>query len=135
MTNTFSGKTVIITGKIVHAYYSKFSIAYVLTFLGSSSGIGAGVAVEFAKLDSNIVLSGRNVEQLKLVKEQCVKAGLKESQVSRLRIIVWLFYLLCVFKVVFVAGEITDQKCQEDLIEAALKSFQQIDTLVTLRFS
>jgi len=92
MVNTFAGKTVVITG--------------------SSSGIGAGVAVEFAKLGANIVLTGRNVEQLKSVKDQCLKAGRKENQVT------------------YVAGEITDQKCQTDLIETALKHFKQIDILI-----
>jgi len=92
MDKNFADKTVIITG--------------------SSSGIGAGVAVEFAKRGANLILTGRNVDQLNNVKNQCIEAGLKENQV------------------VVVAGEITEEKCQTELIENALKNFNQIDILV-----
>lgn len=57
-------------------------VSYAWTlYLGASSGIGQGAAIEFAKHGSNLVLGGRNVDQLKDTKSQCVKAGLKENQV------------------------------------------------------
>lgn len=52
-----------------------------IAFVGASSGIGQGTAIEFAKHGANLVLGGRNVDQLKETKNQCIKAGLKENQV------------------------------------------------------
>jgi len=88
----FKGKTVLITG--------------------ASSGIGQGAAVEFARHGANLVLGGRNVDQLKDTKNQCVKAGLQEKQV------------------VWVAGDIVEEGVQKQLIDAALNTFNQIDILV-----
>jgi len=92
MSACFKGKTVIITG--------------------ASSGIGQGAAVEFAKHGANLVLGGRNVDQLQETKNQCIKAGLKENQ------ILW------------VAGDISDQNIQKQLIDTAINSFSQLDVLV-----
>lgn len=47
----FSGKVVIVTG--------------------SSSGIGASTAILFAKLGASVVITGRNVENLKKVEQKC----------------------------------------------------------------
>jgi len=88
----FKGKTVIITG--------------------ASSGIGQGTAVEFARLGANLVLGGRNVDQLKETKNQCCKAGLQEKQV------------------VWVAGDIAEEGVQKQLVDAAMNTFNQIDILV-----
>jgi len=92
MSGCFKGKTIIITG--------------------ASSGIGQGAAVEFAKQGANLVLGGRNVDQLKETKDQCIKAGLKENQ------IIW------------VAGDIADQKIPQQLVDAAINTFNQLDVLV-----
>jgi dehydrogenase/reductase SDR family protein 7B len=42
---------------------------------GASSGIGEALAIEFARLGSNLILSSRNEEKLKLVAAQCVDCG------------------------------------------------------------
>jgi len=88
----FKGKTVIITG--------------------ASSGIGQGTAVKFARHGANLVLGGRNVDQLKETKNQCCKAGLLEKQV------------------VWVAGDIVEEGIQKQLVDTALNMFNQIDVLV-----
>jgi NAD(P)-dependent dehydrogenase (short-subunit alcohol dehydrogenase family) len=92
MSTCFKGKTVLITG--------------------ASSGIGQGAAIEFAKHGANLVLGGRNVDQLKETKNQCIKAGLKENQ------ILW------------VAGDIAEQNIQKQLVDTAINTFNQLDVLV-----
>ncbi len=49
--------------------------------LGSSSGIGAQTAVEFAALGANVVLHGRNEENLKKTAVKCKEAGAAEEKV------------------------------------------------------
>jgi len=88
----FKGKTVIITG--------------------ASSGIGQGAAIAFAKHGANLIIGGRDVNQLQETKNQCIKAGLKENQV------------------VFVSGDICDEHVQKHLIDAAINTFNKLDILV-----
>jgi len=92
MSYCFKGKTVIITG--------------------ASSGIGQGAAIEFAKLGANLILGGRNVDNLQATKSMCVKEGLKDNQI------------------VLVAGEIEDQNIQKQLVDEAINKFGQLDILV-----
>jgi len=92
MSACFSGKTVIITG--------------------ASSGIGRGAALEFAKLGANLVIGGRNVEELNETKNQCIKAGLKENQV------------ICV------SGDLADENVPKLLVDGAINNFSQLDILV-----
>lgn len=80
MEKGFAGKTVIITGTLVILKCSNRTLPE--KFTGASSGIGAGAALEFAKLGANLVLCGRKTDQLDLVKKQCLEAGLKEKDVS-----------------------------------------------------
>ncbi|CAK1590600.1 unnamed protein product [Parnassius mnemosyne] len=49
----------------------------VVIVTGSSSGIGASTAIEFAKEGAQVVLVGRNEAKLKNVLEQCEKVGKK----------------------------------------------------------
>ena len=42
---------------------------------GASSGIGEALALEWAKHQTTLILSGRNLEKLNQVKSQCEKAG------------------------------------------------------------
>ena len=54
-----------------------------LSFLkGSSVGIGAVTAVEFAKEGASVVLVGRNSGNLDKTAKQCQEAGLKQNQVE-----------------------------------------------------
>jgi len=84
----------------------------VVLVTGSSSGIGAGIAEEFAKQGANLILTGRNVDGLKETKNKCLKHGLKESQI------------------VLVDGELTDNEVPKKLIDAAIATFGQLDVLV-----
>jgi len=84
----------------------------VVLITGSSSGIGAGIAEEFARQGANLVLTGRNVDGLQETKNKCLKLGLKENQI------------------VFVAGELTDDEVPQKLIDAAIANFGQLDVLV-----
>lgn len=47
---------------------------------GASSGIGAGSAVQFAKLGALLALNGRDVENLNKVAQQCIDCGAAEVQ-------------------------------------------------------
>ena len=49
---------------------------------GSSVGIGAVTAVEFAKEGASVVLVGRNSGNLDKTAKQCQEAGLKQNQVG-----------------------------------------------------
>jgi len=92
MADCFKGKTVIVTG--------------------ASSGIGQGVAAEFAKHGANVIIGGRNTSQLEETKSQCIKAGLKENQI------------------VLVPGDITEDHVQQQMIDAAINHFHHLDILV-----
>ncbi|GBP65809.1 3-oxoacyl-[acyl-carrier-protein] reductase FabG [Eumeta japonica] len=52
----------------------------VVLITGASSGIGTETALEFSKLDANLVLTGRNEENLKRVAKQCVEVSPKSTQ-------------------------------------------------------
>lgn len=54
----------------------------VVLVTGSSSGIGAGIAVHFAGLGAHVVITGRNAERLKKVAEKCLKALPVEEKVN-----------------------------------------------------
>lgn len=42
---------------------------------GSSSGIGAATAIEFAKLGAQVVVTGRNQQKIKKVIEECERVS------------------------------------------------------------
>lgn len=78
----FTGKTVLITGKhrfILHKHKSNTANVKI----GASSGIGAATAIEFAKNGADLVLGGRNADQLADIKKKCVEAGLRDNQVNQ----------------------------------------------------
>jgi len=80
---------------------------------GSSSGIGAGTAIKFAKEGAaGIVLHGRRQEQLENIRKEC-EAALQGRG-----------------KVHVVMGDITDKKIQEKLINETVKTFGRLDVLV-----
>lgn len=88
----FSGKVVIITG--------------------ASSGIGAATAIEFSKLNANLVLTGRNKENLEFVSEQCSK--ISPDQLVPLIII----------------ADMNKETDIENIIKSTVNKFQKIDVLV-----
>jgi len=88
----FEGKTVIITG--------------------SSEGIGAALANEFAKCKANLILNARTLGKLELAKQICIKNGANEQQIQ------------------LVVGDITDTNVQKRIIETALEKYNKIDILI-----
>jgi len=92
MSFDFAGKTVLITG--------------------ASAGIGAGLAVEFAKCKANLVLNARNVKVLEATKKVCVENGIRDDQVA------------------LVVGDIIEDKIQQAIVDAAINNFGRIDVLV-----
>jgi len=85
----------------------------VVIITGSSSGIGAGIAIKFATEGAKgIVLHGRKETALQVVKEKCEKAGQGNVKVS-----------VCV-------GDITDDNVRKNLIDKAISDFGQLDVLV-----
>ncbi len=49
--------------------------------IGSSSGIGAQAAVDFAALGANVVLTGRDVNNLKKTADRCKEQGATDEKV------------------------------------------------------
>jgi len=84
----------------------------VIIVTGSSTGIGAGTAVKYAKEGAaGVVLHGRQEAALKKVKEEVEKAG-KGVKVH-----------ICV-------GDITDAKVREKMITETVDQFGRLDVLV-----
>ena len=54
-----------------------------LLYAGASSGIGAAIALEFAKNGCGVAITGRNKERLEKTAKQCQEAGLKPEQVGQ----------------------------------------------------
>ncbi|CAH1776540.1 unnamed protein product [Owenia fusiformis] len=84
----------------------------VVIITGASSGIGAGIAVEFAKEGSKVVLVGRNVENLEKTSKLCQDQGLEKQ------------------KILTVKTDVTDEEQLARLVDATVKQFGGIDVLV-----
>ncbi|XP_034257037.1 3-oxoacyl-[acyl-carrier-protein] reductase FabG-like [Thrips palmi] len=84
----------------------------VVLITGASSGIGAGTAVVFAKLGSRLVLTGRNLDNLKKTQQECLGCGLKPNQVA------------------LVTGAVENTDDCKKIIQTAIDSFGQLDVLV-----
>jgi len=76
---------------------------------GSSSGIGEGIAVRFAKEGANVSLTGRNQVELERVAAACREHGVK---------------------VITTAGDIASDVLRKKLVDHTLTSFGKIDILV-----
>lgn len=48
---------------------------------GASSGIGQGIAMEYAKYGPHLALTGRSMERLEETKKLCIESGLDASNV------------------------------------------------------
>ncbi|XP_046574316.1 uncharacterized oxidoreductase TM_0325-like [Haliotis rubra] len=77
---------------------------------GSSSGIGAGIAVAFAKEGAKLSLTGRNQKNLEDVVKNCKKAGCQDVLIN--------------------VGDVTKDAFRKTLVEATKKKFGKIDILV-----
>jgi len=88
-TKRFEGKSVIITG--------------------SSTGMGAGFAKAFAAEGAKVTLTGRNVDKLKNVAEECKKTGAE---------------------VIYTAGDLTSAEVRKRIVDGTLSAFGKIDILI-----
>jgi NAD(P)-dependent dehydrogenase (short-subunit alcohol dehydrogenase family) len=61
----------------------------VVIVTGSSSGIGEGIAILFSKLGANVVVTGRNRDNVKRVSDICVSVSPK-----KLKVLIIYVYLL-----------------------------------------
>ncbi|XP_046548609.1 uncharacterized oxidoreductase MexAM1_META1p0182-like [Haliotis rubra] len=77
---------------------------------GSSSGIGAGIAIAFSKEGAKLSLTGRNQKNLEEVVKNCKKAGCQDVLTN--------------------VGDITQDAVRRTLVESTKKKFGKIDILV-----
>lgn len=92
----------------------KFSKKVVLV-TGASSGIGAGTAVHFASLGADLILTGRNEENLKKIEEQCKQAVPCKSSHG---------------KTLLLIGDLTDDAFIKEVIDKVMENFGKLDVLV-----
>ncbi|PAV80802.1 hypothetical protein WR25_03358 isoform B [Diploscapter pachys] len=88
----FNGKSVIVTG--------------------SSNGIGAATALQFAKEGAQVTITGRKVENLEKLHGEMVKSGTPASNIH------------------IVVGDITNVDVQKKIIEETVSKFGKLDILV-----
>ncbi|XP_054158374.1 uncharacterized oxidoreductase MexAM1_META1p0182-like [Oppia nitens] len=79
---------------------------------GSSSGIGAGIAILFAKSGANVVVTGRNADGVANVAKQCTDVSPK--QLTALEVV----------------GDLTNDEDCNRLIDTTVQTFGKIDILV-----
>lgn len=81
----------------------------VVLITGASSGIGAAAAVHFAKLGASLSLTGRKIENLKSVADQCKSIGSEPFLVT---------------------GEITNENDTSRILSETIQKYGQLDVLV-----
>ncbi|KHJ76935.1 oxidoreductase, short chain dehydrogenase/reductase family protein, partial [Oesophagostomum dentatum] len=79
---------------------------------GSSSGIGAGTALLFAKEGAKVTITGRKPDGLEATKQSILNAGVKEDNVN------------------VVIADITDAVGREKVISSTVEKFGGVDILV-----
>ncbi|MCL6259408.1 SDR family oxidoreductase [Aquiflexum sp. TKW24L] len=77
---------------------------------GATSGMGRAIALEFAKEGANLILSGRDKIKGKILLKEIEEIGGQAE---------------------FLAGDVGDIQYNQQLVELAVKSFRQLDGLVT----
>ncbi len=78
--------------------------------LGSSSGIGEGIAIKFASLGANVVITGRNRKRVKSVADKCRKISKN--------------------KVLEVVVDLQNDNEIKNLVKQTIDSFGKIDILI-----
>lgn len=91
-TRNFTGKVVLVTG--------------------SSSGIGATTAEEFAKAGAQVIITGRNARNLAKVGEKCLKVSPKG------------------LKPLEIVGDVSKEEDCKRLIDSTIETFEKLDILV-----
>jgi 3-oxoacyl-[acyl-carrier protein] reductase len=76
---------------------------------GSTSGIGKSLAIGFAKLGANVVITGRNEERMQITKDEIEKLGVKS---------------------IAIRCEVENYKQVQSLVEQVIKEFSSIDILI-----
>lgn len=84
----------------------------VVLITGASSGIGAATAVDFAKLNAKLVITGRNEENLEKVAAECLQNSPK--QLTPLVII----------------GDVNKEKDIENIMNSTIEHYGRLDVLV-----
>lgn len=84
----------------------------VVLVTGASSGIGAQTAIDFAKLDAQLVITGRNKENLDKVAKDC-----QEISPNKL-------------KPLIVIADMNVEKDVENIVKLTIEEFQKLDVLV-----
>jgi NAD(P)-dependent dehydrogenase (short-subunit alcohol dehydrogenase family) len=87
----------------------------VVLITGSSSGIGAATAVEFAKLGARVVINGRNGDKLKAVEQAC-SAATKHPLGKK--------------SVLAVVADLSKDEDLKRLMDVTIREFGQLDVLV-----
>uniref|UniRef100_U5EYA8 Putative reductase n=1 Tax=Corethrella appendiculata TaxID=1370023 RepID=U5EYA8_9DIPT len=83
----------------------------VVLITGASSGIGAATAVQFAKLGASLSLTGRKLENLTKVADDCEKFGANQ-------------------KPLLVVADVTKEEDVVRIMDETLKKYQKLDVLV-----
>lgn len=79
---------------------------------GASSGIGAGIAMEYSRQGAQVTISGRKEDKLRAVAQQCEEASSQDC------------------KPLVIIGDVTDEENRKKLIEDTIKKFGRLDVLV-----
>uniref|UniRef100_A0A336LSD2 CSON015600 protein n=1 Tax=Culicoides sonorensis TaxID=179676 RepID=A0A336LSD2_CULSO len=85
----------------------------VVIITGSSSGIGAGTAEYLSKLGASLVLVGRNVENLNVIKEKCTKLAAQGTPAP-----------------LALQADVTIESDAKRIIDETIKHFNKLDVLV-----
>lgn len=85
-------------------------VGKVALITGASSGIGRATALKFAHLGASLSLSGRNVDNLKRVADECAEISGKGALVA--------------------AGELTNERDVENILTRSLEHWNKLNILV-----
>ena len=105
------------------------STVKVALLTGSTSEIGCGTALEFARLGYRLCFSGRSETAMREIERECKAAG-AEKVVNNLERRPKAACCFLLFRLVSVIGDLTDAKVAERLIEATIATFGSLDILI-----